>query len=115
MKRKPNAETTFRKRGISKRPTFIDRDLGLLTEFQEMTAIWSHSNDSAFIEEVSGDERVDIDSDKESFSSISTNATMDNIPGTGRTIDIYFYQPVGRVIEKFALYIGMRLNPIYHI
>ena len=41
------------------------------------------------------------------------NATMDNIPGTGRTIDMYFYQPVGRAIEKFALKIAIRLNN-YH-
>ena len=35
---------------------------------------------------------------------------MDNIPGTGRTIDMCFYQPVGRAIEKFALKIAIRLN-----
>ena len=35
---------------------------------------------------------------------------MDNIPGTGRTLDMCFYQPVGRAIEKFALKIAIRLN-----
>ena len=35
---------------------------------------------------------------------------MDNIPGTGRSIDMHFYQPVGRAIERFALKIGIRLN-----
>ena len=35
---------------------------------------------------------------------------MDNIPGTGRTLDMHFYQPVGRAIEKFALKIAIRLN-----
>ena len=73
-------------------------------------AIWLHSDDSVFIVEVSGDEGIDAGSATESISSISTNATMDNIPGTGRTIDMHFYQPVGRVIERFALNIGMRLN-----
>ena len=56
---------------------------------------------SAYIEDVD---------DSSSISSCSTNATMDNIPGTGRTIDMYFYQPVGRAIEKFALKIAIRLN-----
>ena len=35
---------------------------------------------------------------------------MDNIPGTGRTLDMCFYQPVGRAIEKFALKVAIRLN-----
>ena len=35
---------------------------------------------------------------------------MDNIPGTGRTLDMRFYQPVGRAIERFALKIAIRLN-----
>ena len=35
---------------------------------------------------------------------------MDDNPGAGLTIDKYFYQPVGRAIERLALYIGMRLN-----
>ena len=52
----------------------------------------------------------DVTADRDSINSFSTNATMDNIPGTGRSIDMHFYQPVGRAIEKFALKIGMRLN-----
>ena len=35
---------------------------------------------------------------------------MDNIPGTGRTLDMCFYQPVGRAIERFALKVAIRLN-----
>ena len=53
---------------------------------------------------------IEDEDDTSSISSFSTNATMDNIPGTGRTIDMRFYQPVGRAIEKFALKIAIRLN-----
>ena len=53
---------------------------------------------------------IEDEDDTSSISSFSTNATMDNIPGTGRTIDMHFYQPVGRAIEKFALKIAIRLN-----
>ena len=35
---------------------------------------------------------------------------MDNIPGTGRTLDMCFYQPAGRAIERFALKVAIRLN-----
>ena len=59
------------------------------------------SHGSAYIED--GD-------DTRTISSFSTNATMDDNPGAGLTIDKYFYQPVGRAIERLALYIGTRLN-----
>ena len=53
---------------------------------------------------------IEDEDDTNSISSFSTNATMDNIPGAGRTLDMRFYQPVGRAIEKFALKIAIRLN-----
>ena len=53
---------------------------------------------------------IEDEDDASSINSCSTNATMDNIPGTGRTLDTHFYQPVGRAIEKFALKIAIRLN-----
>ena len=53
---------------------------------------------------------IEDEDDASSINSCSTNATMDNIPGTGRTLDMCFYQPVGRAIEKFALKIAIRLN-----
>ena len=53
---------------------------------------------------------IEDEDDNSSISSFSTNATMDNIPGTGRTLDMCFYQPVGRAIEKFALKVAIRLN-----
>ena len=79
-----------------------------MAEFDDMFCLsqydtgWNASyGTSAYIEDVD---------DTSSISSFSTNATMDNIPGTGRTIDMRFYQPVGRAIEKFALKIATRLN-----
>ena len=83
-------------------------DLKRLLEFDDVFGLsqydtgWNASHGtSAYIED---------EDDASSISSCSTNATMDNIPGTGRTIDMCFYQPVGRAIEKFALKIAIRLN-----
>lgn len=57
--------------------------------------------------EVDGD-----DDDTNSMWSISTNSTMDNIPGTGRTIDTYFYQFFGRKIERLIFRISIaHLSP----
>ena len=96
------------RRNKGKRPKFNDKDLNRMAEFDEVFGIsqydtgWNASyGTSAYIEDVD---------DTSSISSFSTNATMDNIPGTGRTIDMRFYQPVGRAIEKFALKIAIRLN-----
>lgn len=44
----------------------------------------------------------ECESDSSSVNSFSTTATMDDNPGAGLTIDKYFYQPVGRRIEKIA-------------
>ena len=91
----------------AKRPKFKDKDLKRLSEFDITFGLnpynlgWSASYGGAYIEN---------EDDTGSFYSFSTNATMDNIPGTGRTIDMYFYQPVGHAIEKFALKIAIRLN-----
>lgn len=40
----------------------------------------------------------------------STTDTTDDIPGTGRIIDKYFYQPVGRKIERLILTLKMNWN-----
>ena len=92
----------------AKRPKFNDKDLNRMVEFADMFGLnhfdtrWNASHGtSAYIED---------EDDTSSISSCSTNATMDNIPGTGRTIDMCFYQPVGRAIEKSALKIAIRLN-----
>ena len=96
------------RRNKGKRPKFNDKDLKRLLEFDDVFGLsqydtgWNASyGTSAYIENVD---------DTSSINSFSTNATMDNIPGTGRTIDMRFYQPVGRAIEKFALKIAIRLN-----
>ena len=92
----------------AKRPKFNDKDLKRMAEFDDMFSLSQYNagwntgyGTSAYIED---------EDDASSISSFSTNATMDNIPGTGRTIDMCFYQPVGRAIEKFALKIAIRLN-----
>lgn len=40
--------------------------------------------------------------DGNSINSFSTTATASNLPGAGRTIDTYIYQPVGRRVERLA-------------
>ena len=96
------------RRKKAKRPKFKDRDLNRMVEFVDMFGLnhydkgWNASHGtSAYIEDKD---------DTSSISSFSTNATTDNIPGTGRTIDMRFYQPVGRAIERFALKVAIRLN-----
>ena len=96
------------RRNKGKRLKFNDKDLERWLEFDDVFGLsqydtgWSASHGTnAYIED---------EDDTSSISSCSTNATMDNIPGTGRTIDMCFYQPVGRAIEKFALKIAIRLN-----
>ena len=92
----------------TKQPKFKDKDLNRMLESADMFGLnqyntrWNASyRTSAYIED---------EDDASSINSCSTNATMDNIPGTGRTIDMCFYQPIGRAIEKFALKIAIRLN-----
>ena len=91
----------------AKRPKFKNKDLKLLEEFDVVLGMnhnvigWSASYRSAYVEDVD---------DTSSMSSLSTMATMDNNPGAGLTIDKYFYQPVGRAIEKLALRVAIRLN-----
>ena len=96
------------RRNKGKRPKFNDKDLKRLLEFDDVFGLSQYDTGwnaihgtSAYIEDEDG---------TSSISSCSTNATMDNIPGTGRTLDMCFYQPVGRAIEKFALKIAIRLN-----
>ena len=92
----------------AKRPKFNDKDLNRMAESDEVIGIsqydtgWNASHGSSAYKE--------DEDDVGSINSCSTNATMDNIPGTGRTIDMCFYQPVGRAIEKFALKVAIRLN-----
>lgn len=43
------------------------------------------------------------DDDGNSMISIATMETVDDQPGTGRSIDTYMYQPAGRWIERLAM------------
>ena len=55
---------------------------------------------------------MDDDDETRSIESFSTTATIDNNPGAGRALDTYFYQPVGRRIERLAMKITIRyLHP----
>ena len=91
----------------AKQPRVKDKDLKRLLEFDDVLGLDHHdprlgaSHGSTFIED---------EDNSSSVTSFSTNATMDDNPGAGLTIDKYFYQPLGRAIEKFALKIAMRLN-----
>ena len=54
----------------------------------------------------------DGDGDAKSIDSFSTTATVDDNPGTGRVLDTYFFQPVGRRIERLAMRFTIRhLHP----
>ena len=56
--------------------------------------------------------KEDNNSDNCSTNSFSTMATMDNNPGTGRVLDLYFFQPAGRGIERLAMRLSIRyLHP----
>ena len=107
QQRKPVADSNpwAVKHKKTKLPKYKEKDLKLMSEILGINHYdtgWKESyGTSAYIED---------EDDTSSISSCSTNATMDNIPGTGRTIDMCFYQPVGRAIEKSALKIAIRLN-----
>ena len=108
---KPEADARSDVRIVSRRPKFKDKDFKRLAEFDTVFMLGPRSYaryNSANKEEYSKD--GDINDETSFISSCSTHATMDNIPGPGRTIDMYFYQPVGRSIERFTLKIGIRLN-----
>ena len=57
-----------------------------------------HFGCDAYITEVDGD-----DDETGTINSFSTTATTDDNPGTGRILDTYFFQPVGRRIERLAM------------
>ena len=51
--------------------------------------------------------------DAMSIESFSTTATADDNPGTGRVLDTYFFQPIGRRIERLAMRFTIRhLHPL---
>ena len=92
----------------TKQPKYKDKDLNRMLEFADMRGLSQH--DTGWNTSYGTGAYIKDEDDTSSISSFSTNATMDNIPGTGRTLDMCFYQPVGRAIEKFALKVAIRLN-----
>lgn len=82
---------------IKKRPEHFD------IRYLQFTDPRSFSNRRRY--EENGDD--DGDGDTCSILTVSTNATMDNIPGTGRTIDTYVYQFFGRKLERFIFRVSM--------
>ena len=96
------------RRKKAKQPKFNDKDLNRMLELDDVFRLIKY--DSGWNASYGTSAYIEDEDDTSSISSCSTNATMDNIPGTGRTIDMRFYQPVGRAIEKFALKIAIRLN-----
>lgn len=59
--------------------------------------------------------RQEEDDDDCSMITIDTMETMDDNPGTGRTVDKYFFQPIGRKIERFAMRITIASLPPWKI
>ena len=114
---KPEAFTSAIKRRKPKRAKFKDKDLVCLANLEGIFTLGpyeSHHHNNCgnvYIERSSED--GDVNNHTDSISSFSTNATMDNNIGTGRALDMYFYQPLGRAIERLALSIGTRLNIVH--
>ena len=82
----------------TKQPKYKDKDLNRMLEFADMRGLNQH--DTGWNTSYGTGAYIKDEDDTSSISSFSTNATMDNIPGTGRTLDMHFYQPVGRAIES---------------
>lgn len=51
------------------------------------------------------------DDDASSMSSFSTNATIDDNPGTGRLIDKYLYQRGGKKVERLIFRMWIKTSP----
>ena len=98
------------RRKKAKQPKFNDKDFNRMSELVDFIGLSRYRDNTGWNAIHGTSAYIEDEDDTSSISSCSTNATMDNIPGTGRTIDMCFYQPVGRAIEKSALKIAIRLN-----
>ena len=101
------------RRKKAKQPKFNDKDFNRMSELVDFIGLSRYRDNTGWNAIHGTSAYIEDEDDTSSISSCSTNATMDNIPGTGRTIDMCFYQPVGRAIEKFALKVAIRLK-IWH-
>lgn len=76
-------------------------------KYLQFTHLWSYYNRTHY-----GMTGNDDDDDINSVLTVSTNATMDNNPGTGRTIDTFLYQYLGRKLERIIFRMSMEyLSP----
>ena len=55
------------------------------------------------------------DDDGCSMITVDAMETVDDNPGAGRTVDKYFFQPVGRKIERFAMRVAIAYLPPWKI
>ena len=94
----------------AKRPKFNDKDFQRMAEFDIVLGL--HRSNLNWITKY-GSANIEDEDNTMTLSSFSTMATMSDNPGAGLAIDKYFYQPVCRAIEKFAMKIALKLN-IYH-
>lgn len=79
----------------------------LLIDFKQYPIEFSRSSYALACDARESSSNKQRDDDASSISSVSTNATMDNIPGPGRTIDTYIYQFFGRKLERFIFRISI--------
>ena len=98
------------RRKKAKQPKFNDKDFNRMSELVDFIGLSRYRDNTGWNAIHGTSAYIEDEDDTSSISSCSTNAMMDDIPGTGRTIDKYFYQPVGRAIERFAPKITMRFN-----
>ena len=98
------------RRKKAKQPKFNDKDFNRMSELVDFIGLSRYRDNTGWNAIHGTSAYIEDEDDTSSISSCSTNATMDDIPGNGRTIDKYFYQPVGRAIERFAPKITMRFN-----
>ena len=98
------------RRKKAKQPKFNDKDFNRMSELVDFIGLSRYRDNTGWNAIHGTSAYIEDEDDTSSISSCSTNATMDNIPGTGRTLDMCFYQPVGRAIEKLALKVAIRLN-----
>lgn len=76
-------------------------------KYLQFAHLWSYYNRTHY-----GMTGNDDDDGTNSVLTVSTNATMDNNPGTGRTIDTFLYQYLGRKLERIIFRMSMEyLSP----
>lgn len=85
--------------------TYIYQPMGRRIErlARHFPSLSSHDPNVAVSAAATTADTDDINDNANSINSFSTTATADNLPGTGRAVDTYFFQPMGKQIERLAL------------